>query len=196
MGKCDPRHCAKCAAEFVPSKLRSRAEAAAQKFCSVRCARLSIGNKKGMKNSGSFKNGGQAWNKGLKGFMAGRKVSEQTKRKISLAQMGNKAPNWKGGISPMHERERKRANYGEWRKAVFERDNHTCQMCSARSKAGNRVRLNADHIKPFSKYPELRLELSNGRTLCEPCHRKTPTYGANAFTGQKAELMRSGNEDG
>lgn len=57
--------------------------------------------------------------------------------------------------------------YSEWRKKVFERDDYTCKMCG--KKGGN---LNAHHIKSFKKYPELRLKLSNGLTLCEECHKK------------------------
>ena len=56
----------------------------------------------------------------------------------------------------------------EWRKAVFQRDNYTCQECGKRG-----CELNADHIKPFAYFEELRFELSNGRTLCVPCHNKT-----------------------
>jgi 5-methylcytosine-specific restriction endonuclease McrA len=62
--------------------------------------------------------------------------------------------------------------YLEWRNNVFERDNFTCQDCD---QIGGY--LNADHIKPFAFYPELRFELSNGRTLCHDCHKKTDTYG-------------------
>lgn len=64
--------------------------------------------------------------------------------------------------------------YKRWRTAVFERDNYTCQMCGARG-----IRLNADHIKPFSLFPDLRLDINNGRTLCVECHKGTPTYLRN-----------------
>lgn len=59
--------------------------------------------------------------------------------------------------------------YRAWRDDVFTRDNYTCQDCGNR---GNQtgVYLNADHIKPWALYPELRLEVSNGQTLCQPCH--------------------------
>lgn len=56
----------------------------------------------------------------------------------------------------------------QWRKDVFERDNYTCQFCGIRG-----AKLEADHIKPFAYFPELRYKLSNGRTLCRKCHDKT-----------------------
>jgi 5-methylcytosine-specific restriction endonuclease McrA len=62
--------------------------------------------------------------------------------------------------------------YRQWRTAVFKRDDYTCQDCGVRG-----GRLNADHIKRFADFPDLRFDVSNGRTLCEGCHRKTPTYG-------------------
>jgi hypothetical protein len=62
---------------------------------------------------------------------------------------------------------RNSVEYKQWRNAVFERDNYTCQHCG--QKGG---KLNAHHIKPFSDYPHLRLEVNNGITLCTECHKK------------------------
>ena len=75
--------------------------------------------------------------------------------------------------------------YKNWRISVFKKDNYTCQICSRKSgdkyPNGERVRIEADHIKKFADYPEFRFDLNNGRTLCKPCHRKTPTYGNKAL---------------
>lgn len=66
---------------------------------------------------------------------------------------------------------RESLEYKLWRESVFKRDNYTCQICDKRG-----AKLNADHIKPFAFYSELRFDLVNGRTLCEDCHKKTDTY--------------------
>ena len=70
---------------------------------------------------------------------------------------------------------RKSWDYTKWRRAIYERDDYTCQDCGERG-----VRLETDHIKPFALYPELRFELTNGRTLCKPCHQNTKTYGGRS----------------
>lgn len=87
-------------------------------------------------------------------------------------------------ITPEHERQRKTEEYKQWHRAVFERDDYTCQGCGDRSAKGHRVRLHADHILPFSTHPDLRLDVANGRTLCEECHRRTPTYGHGSPAGE------------
>jgi 5-methylcytosine-specific restriction endonuclease McrA len=128
------------------------------------------------------KKGKPSWNKGKKlseshsakarVAMLGKKHSEETKRKMSLAHSGSKNHLWKGGITPIHAKIRNSREYKLWRAAVFERDNFTCVWCGS-SKSGT---LNADHIKPFALFPELRFAIDNGRTLCVPCHKKTDSY--------------------
>ena len=61
----------------------------------------------------------------------------------------------------------------DWRAMVYERDDFTCKMCNARSGINNPVALNAHHIKTFDSRKDLRLEISNGITLCESCHKAT-----------------------
>lgn len=86
--------------------------------------------------------------------------------------------NWKGGITNENLKLRQAPELIQWRKEVFERDNYICQICQQRG-----GKLVADHIKSWKNYPELRFDLSNGRTLCECCHRSTPNYGAKAWQG-------------
>jgi len=74
--------------------------------------------------------------------------------------------NWKGGISPVMEAIRRTDELRKWRLSVFERDQFACVICKSTKP------LEADHIKPFSLFPELRTDISNGRTLCRPCHLK------------------------
>lgn len=97
--------------------------------------------------------------------------SPETRLKLKLAFTGEKSHWWKGGKSAEAHKIRESGAYREWRSNVYKRDKYTCQECG---QVGGE--LNADHIKPFAFFPELRLELKNGRTLCISCHRQTVTY--------------------
>lgn len=108
--------------------------------------------------------------------------SEDTRKKMREASIknGNKPPVrrgpesnlWRGGITPVNKLIRGSSEYKNWRTSVFERDEYTCVICG---QVGGT--LNADHIKPFLHFPELRFDIDNGRTLCHVCHTKTDTYG-------------------
>lgn len=106
-------------------------------------------------------------------------TSEEYRQKASISRKGKLTGksnhSWRDGQSLHRKALRKGYEYSKWRRSVFVRDNYTCQGCS---KTG--CYLEADHIKPFAYYPELRYELSNGRTLCAPCHRNTDTYAGRA----------------
>ena len=87
---------------------------------------------------------------------------------------GKNNPNWRGGISDKNKLFRNTEEYKQWRESVFKRDNWTCQKCGLRSKKGCYVIIEAHHIKPFATFPELRLKIENGLTLCKKCHYKEP----------------------
>jgi hypothetical protein len=61
---------------------------------------------------------------------------------------------------------RRSAEYKQWRRSVFERDNYTCRTCGKRG-----VCINAHHIKSYAHFPDLRYDVSNGITLCVQCHK-------------------------
>ncbi len=95
-----------------------------------------------------------------------RKISEETKKKMSIAKTWAWCPRWKGGISSENDKIRSSKEYILWRKACFDRDNFTCQRCSQ-----NWWKLEVHHINNFADYPELRTAIDNGITLCRVCHR-------------------------
>ena len=129
-----------------------------------------------------YKNGGV-------GNMKGKKHKPETKEKMRQAALqngtkpitkyGSDCWNWKGGITPLNKQIRMSFEFKQWRKAVFKRDEYKCILCGYPSKGTRPPDIHADHIKPFAKYPELRLDIANGRTLCVPCHKNTNTYGGN-----------------
>lgn len=136
-------------------------------------------NGKGKKRGSFTKEWRENISKGMKKLPSWNDGSEKAKKRLEQVKMmgkKNKGENhhsWKGGVwKNTNLAIRKSLEYKLWRIAVFERDNYTCIWCG---QIGGE--LNADHIKPFSQYPELRFAIDNGRTLCVSCHKKTDTYG-------------------
>ena len=129
---------------------------------------------------------GRAWNKGKTGIYSEEHLEKMRLR--MLGKTGKKAPNWKGGISRVYKTGYNSIQYKEWRKQIFERDDYTCQKCGIRSGNGQVDYLTAHHIKPFSKYPQLRFDIDNGITVCELCHCKLDKYRAR-FMKLEAQIV-------
>ena len=178
------KKCLTCTKEFAFDPYRI----STAKSCSPRCAGVL---KRGQKFSEETRKRMSLSRTGAKHWLFGKKMSKEYREKLSKAHKGirhsketrekqsrTKIANresshlWKGGITEENHQIRNSLPYRMWREAVFKRDNFTCQDCGTRGGT-----LQADHIEPFAYYPELRFEISNGTTLCVPCHRKTPTYG-------------------
>ena len=89
------------------------------------------------------------------------------KRGIKRPEMsGDKHPAWKGGVTAECQTIRMSMEYKIWRKAVLERDFYACTAC------GSTDRLHAHHILRFIDFPHKRFDITNGITLCLPCHWK------------------------
>lgn len=196
--------CKNCNKEFPIENWRIKRA----KFCSKACNAAfthKIHPQKGMKRSDATKKklsdshkGKVAWNKGLTGFktwnkgLKGKQVAwnkgihswEGRKERLVIPMLsGEKHWNWQGGITSENHKIRDSKIYKDWRLKVFQRDRFTCILCGYRSYKPRDIR--ADHIKPFSLFPELRFELSNGRTLCVPCDLKYGWKNPNARVKKK-----------
>jgi len=88
-----------------------------------------------------------------------------TREQISQSTKGDRHWNWQGGKSNEERRLRRSYKLKYWSRLVKERDSYICQRCGA-----SETKVVAHHIQPFMDFPELRLVLDNGQTLCEPCH--------------------------
>jgi len=145
------------------------------------------------------------WNKGKKGLqkhteewkkqsserMKGKKLSEEIKKKMSLAQRGKphynqrgeNNPMWKGGISNENDKIRGSITYKIWSWGVMSRDGFTCQK--TKQYGGKLV---AHHLFNFSSHPELRFALDNGITLSKEAHEQFhKIYGKKNNTKKQIE---------
>lgn len=110
------------------------------------------------------------WNKGKKlgyvpkmAFKKGETAPNKGKRLLKIT--GKNHWNWQGGKTPEYIKLRNKPEARHWSLSVRKRDNFECQIC------GNiGLTMHANHIKKFSDYPDSRIDINNGITLCKNCH--------------------------
>ena len=109
------------------------------------------------------------------------------KKAIENIPRGELSPQWRGGVLTENQKMRNSKEYANWRSAVFQKDGYICQCC------GGHDNLQAHHIRPFSKYNELRLDIKNGMCLCGSCHQSNISgsfhniYGTHETTPEDLE---------
>lgn len=116
--------------------------------------------------------------KGKNHPMFGKPLSDEHKQKLSIANTGENNPmygirnfgkdnpHWNPNLTDEdREMGRRYPEYYMWRKAVFKRDNYTCQICG---QVGGS--LNAHHLEGYTNNLKLRITLSNGVIMCKKCH--------------------------
>jgi len=107
----------------------------------------------------------RGWNKYITGHNSITHTDEM-KKKMSDLMMGEKNPNWKGGVSYLN-RGYRGPNWEKQRIKAVNRDKYICRLCQ---KFGKSVHHIIDFIK-FDDYKEAN-ELDNLMTLCRKCHGK------------------------
>ena len=156
---------------------------------------------KGVKRPGigGVKKGNTPWNKGKKGVQVSwnkglgkpkiKKTKEEHRRNLSLSHLGKRTGaenhNWKGGITPIHNKIRASIESKLWIQSVFARDGYTCQKTGIKG-----CRLTAHHIMNFAQYPELRFAIDNGITLSIEAHNEFHRiYGKKNNTREQLEAF-------
>ena len=180
------KNCQFCKKEF-------NARHSYNKFCGVKCFGLSEQGEnnhrwKGGKVSAKCLSCSKIFlfqkRKRAKGILCSLECKAQWQKNIGLYKKENN-PMWRGGVTPLALLLRTSERNITWRKEIFKRDNYTCVKCGVRNGIGigKTVYLEADHYPvsfatllqearetdDFTKF----WDISNGRTLCRPCHDKT-----------------------
>jgi len=79
--------------------------------------------------------------------------------------------------------------YTDWRKKVYKRDKHKCQMPGC----GYRKYLQAHHIQRWASASSLRFDVDNGITLCKNCHSRV-TGHERQYESLFMEIVRKNND--
>src|SRR3990167_3197862 len=143
LGKPSPRKGVKLSNETIQKIIETKKKNAKPHWNKGGKAPWAVGNK--------YSLGRVAWNKGSKGVMPspwnkGKKLSEEIRKKLSISHIGQKSwnkgkkgsiawnkgmkgyqsgenhYNWKGGITPLHNKIRESLEYKLWQDCILSRD--------------------------------------------------------------------------
>lgn len=112
-------------------------------------------------------------------------TTKNTKLPINILNLFDNSV-WKE-IQNSDKNSRNSYEYALWEYNVAKRDGCRCAIC------GSEYEIEIHHIKPYSDYPDLRTEISNGITLCKKHHNSKikgsfhNTYGT--VNNNKAQLQ-------
>lgn len=121
-----------------------------------------------------------------------KEVRDKISKNLKGRYLGKKHPNWNPELSNEDRvKGRDYLEYDEWRFAIYNRDNHKCQVCGKLGKV-------AHHLESYSSNPDLRIALDNGVCLCEKCHKEFHSmYGyGNNTRKQFIEFINNYNRQG
>lgn len=106
------------------------------------------------------------------------------------SQAGPLSHRWMGGVTSGRRDRMNKLEYKIFKRTVLKRDGNKCVLCGAKSSRSkyHTLKIEVDHIKPVCFFPELELDVKNARSLCQSCHRKTPTYGARIRRFKKEDF--------
>lgn len=113
--------------------------------------------------------------------LVGRPKSEEHRKTLSRVRIesgvakDDRNPNWKGGVSSEYDKKmsaiKRDPKYKAWRKTVVSIG--FCKSC------GSRNDLQAHHVLPKIKFPNLIHDIDNGICLCRSCHKRLHSKRTN-----------------
>ncbi len=100
----------------------------------------------------------------LSEVLKGKIISKETRRKMSKSRLGNKHPNWQGGIS-FEPYDKNWTN--KFKRAIRKRDNQVCVLCGI-----HREKLNEALTIHHANYDKKLTIPQNCLSLCRSCNSK------------------------
>ena len=97
--------------------------------------------------------------------LVSKDIKDYVRKKACLLILKAILPNWKGifnnDCAPINRHD---TRVSAWKNKVLQRDKFHCIEC------GSVDNLEVHHIIPWADYPDGRIDVNNGVTLCNKCH--------------------------